>query len=121
MDDMLRVLIRRIEDNNYEYKEIFKLKKMLEDANIPFKFVDREDDDLYFYRIIYGQNTKKSCECSVIQGYGTYGYRNDLLEIAGLLTEEEIEQDDVLGWVTAKEVFDRIQCHYNKKGEIWLK
>lgn len=36
----------------------------------------------------------------------------DLLEIMGLLTEEEEKIDRVLGWLTAKDVFDRIYEHY---------
>lgn len=45
---------------------------------------------------------------SVIQGYGTYGNEQNLLEIMGLLTPEEEEVDDVCGFLTAENVFERI-------------
>ena len=40
---------------------------------------------------------------------GSYGYKDGLIEIMGLLTEEEREQDDVVGYLTPEEVFRRIK------------
>lgn len=52
--------------------------------------------------------------CDVIQHCGSYGNRQDLLEIMGGLTEEEQENDSVLGYLTAEEVFKRFkQCYDN--------
>lgn len=115
-----------------EYKEISRLKKMLEEANIPFEFTD----DLYHvkdkvsrggldyimfnsfypaYQIkIYKNGAKEERICDVIQHYGSYGNQQDLLEIMGGLTEEEQENDSVLGYLTAEEVFKRFkQCYEN--------
>ena len=36
-----------------KYTEIFKLKKMLEDAKIPFVFDDRSDPKYEYYQIDY--------------------------------------------------------------------
>ena len=52
--------------------------------------------------------------CSVIQGTCTYGGLENKLEIMGLLTEEEAENDSVCGWLTAEDVFQRIKAHWEK-------
>lgn len=95
-----------------KYKEIFKLKKMLEDAKIPFDFYER---DAEISAIIHGWEHwhikypgKKGCIISVIEGTGTYGAEDDKLEIMGGLTEEA-EHDTVTGWLTAEDVFNRIK------------
>ena len=41
----------------------------------------------------------------------SYGGDEDLLEIMGLLTEEEKEIDDVIGYLTAEDVLARIIKH----------
>ena len=109
-----------------EYKEIFKLKRMLEDAHIPFDWEesfgyskhDLEElrrvapDLLDHYHIMYPCKGNLQI-CSVIEGYGTFGATDDKLEIMGLLTPEERDDDCVLGYLTAENVFSRIQNHYN--------
>ena len=54
------------------------------------------------------------CVCSVIEFCYSFGGRKDLLEIMGLMTDVEMleEQDNVLGSLTAENVFSRIQKHY---------
>lgn len=109
-----------------EYKEIFKLKVMLDKANIPYEFLDRslvQDNSLYapFYQIIVYQPNQETVEeairlISVIQGYGTYGESSDLLEIQGCLTTRERNVDSVKGSLSAKELFKRIKNNY-KIGE----
>lgn len=49
--------------------------------------------------------------CSVIQGYGTYGGNQNLLEIFGLTGTD----NDVEGWLSAAEVFGRIKKHWEEK------
>lgn len=44
---------------------------------------------------------------------GSYGRTDDKLELMGLLTKEESECDEVEGWLTAEDVFNRISKHYN--------
>ena len=108
-----------------KYTEIFKLKEMLEEANIPFVYKDEsweyphsETKIWYHYHIYYPIDGKKRI-CSIIQGDGSYGREQDLLEIMGLLTKKEEEHNSVVGHLTAEEVFERISMHYKKthKGE----
>lgn len=107
-----------------DYKEIFKLKVMLDKANIPYEFLDRSfiDYDEHklqypFYQIIVYEPNQEDIEepirlISVIQGYGTYGENKDLLEIQGLLTNKERKLDGVAGYLSASNVFKRIKKNY---------
>lgn len=105
-----------------KYKEIFKLKEMLEQAGIPFEFIYRTEnysglpnykERYQSYQICYPQS--KGRVCSVIETFGSYGNDEDLLEIKGLLTDEEAENDSVVGWLSAENVFNRIKIHYKNK------
>lgn len=106
-----------------EYTVIFKLKEMLEEANIPFEYADNSFDLINrryeHYQICYPANGEKRV-CSIIEGNGTYGNQADLLEIMGLLTPVELQYNCVVGGLTANEVFDRINAHYTThKGDIY--
>ena len=130
-----------------KYKEIFKLKEMLEKAEIPYIFIDRfEEDrklmknneylneylkDKEYYQILLFNDFREVMEhyntykvfdnekriISIVQGYGTYGEEDDLLEIMGLLTEEEEKIDDVTGYLTSEDVFNRIVKYFKNKSE----
>lgn len=110
-----------------DYKEIFKLKVMLDNENIPYEFFDRSMVDEYilkypFYQIIvyepiFNQQEDLTRLISVVQGYETYGNKEDLLEIQGCMTSKELNYDSVLGSLTAKEVFRRIKKNYYEKLE----
>ena len=100
------------------YTEIFKLREMLELAEIPFYFYDRSIKDPQFI-----EGTSFLCRCwdsfqiecynekgeryiSVIEGYGSFGQSANMLEIMGLLKKDE--SPPVQGWLSAEEVFNRI-------------
>ena len=104
-----------------KYTEIFKLKEMLEKDNIPHEFIDRSPDWMgrESWQICYPVAKLEDRICSCIQSYGSYGSENDLLEIKGLITDEEYDEyGGVLGCVTAEEVFNRIKQHYDEsKGD----
>lgn len=91
--------------------EFDKLVMMLDDAKIPY---ERHDSNFFsahdMQRIKYPSGENQVCSC--VFGYGSYGYERDLLEIMGLLTPEEKECDDVAGYLTADDVFNRINRHY---------
>lgn len=87
--------------------EILKLKRMLDNAKIPFRF----SETFGGYRIEYSTNTGRVC--SVIEHDFSYGNEKDLLEIQGLLTKEE-KEDSVLGYLTAENVFQRIENHWKE-------
>ena len=100
-------------------KEIFRLKRMLEKAEIPFDWIESLGYDkrlmmaypdlLEHYHICYPVQGDGQ-RISVIEGFGTYGREQDKLEIMGGLTEEEKEEGyEVIGWLTAEEVFERIK------------
>lgn len=91
-----------------DFTEIFKLKDMLEEASVPFVF--RELKDFGGYQIFYPDIKNKVCD--VILHNGSYGREQGLLEIMGLVDEEKVG-DEVEGFLTAKECFDRIEKHYN--------
>lgn len=117
-----------------EYKEILKLKEMLEKANIPFKFTDdlfntksihielRQQiqdsikDQYPAYSIQIIKNGKVLCDA--VEHTLSYGNKEDLLEIMGGLTEEEQENDSVLGYLTAKEVFKRFKYCYEHSTSV---
>ena len=130
-----------------KYKEIFKLKEMLEKAEIPYIFIDRFEEnrklmknneylneylkDKEYYQILLFNDFREVMEryntykvfdnekiiISIVQGYGTYGEEDDLLEIMGLLTEEEEKIDSVTGYLTAEDVFNRIIKYFKDKSE----
>ena len=130
-----------------KYKEIFKLKEMLEKAEIPYIFIDRVEEDRKlmknneylneylkdkeYYQILLFNDFREVMEhyntykvfdnekriISIVQGYGTYGEEDDLLEIMGLLTEEEEKIDSVTGYLTAEDVFNRIIKYFKDKSE----
>lgn len=121
-----------------KYKEIFKLKKMLEDANIPFDWIEgwgyndkqlealkeMAPDIIDRYQICYPKNTFHSGNkrwISVVEGFGTFGSDTDKLEIMGGFTPsekyfEDYKDDDVKGYLTANNVFNRIKKHW--EGEL---
>lgn len=113
-----------------KYTEIIKLKEMLEKANIPFEFTDdmfntkslspktREklkdiiEEQYPAYQIIIKKNGEYLCDA--IEHCGSYGNDDDKIEIMEALTEEEHEYDQVLGHLTAEEVFKRFKyCYEN--------
>lgn len=111
------------------YKEIFKLKKMLEDENIPFDFTEGFGYDTRLkglfpdifdhYQICYPRKGDGQW-ISVIEGFGSHGGEQDRLEILGGLTPMEKFQGksekSPIGFLTAKNVFNRIKNHYEKEG-----
>lgn len=84
------------------YNEILRLKGMLEKAKIPFVF----SKVFGGYHIEYPASTGRVC--SVIEHDYSYGREQDLLEIMNR------KQNDVLGYLTAENVFQRIEKHWKE-------
>ena len=108
------------------YKEILRLKEMLEKANIPFEFTDdffgakRTANKFLSTRRFYpAYQIRLNKYLDVIEHFGSYGQENDLLEIMGGLTIEELENDSVLGFLTAEEVFKRFKYCYENNTSIY--
>jgi len=88
-----------------EMDKLIQMLEQFEDTQEEYIF-DLEKDDFGCYHILYPNNIIR--ECSVICNPMSYGHEEGLLEIMGLLTREESEDDDVVGWLTAEDVFNRI-------------
>lgn len=94
------------------YQEVLKLGTMLKEAKIPFEIRVFHDGYQIGYPVL---PPKEDCICDVIEHDFSYGHEQDKLEIMGLLTPEEAEQDSVVGYLTAEDVFERIKTHYEKE------
>ena len=99
---------------NPAYKEISKLAEMLSDTDIPHTIVRLFDGWQIGYPILPRDG---DCVCSVIQHHISYGSEYDLLEIEGLLTPEEGHFDEVVGNLTAEDVFERIKTHWEAQND----
>lgn len=99
--------------NKTDYKEIFVLAEKLLEAGIPFKIRELNGG----YQIAYPNYEERVC--SVVEHSFSYGAGYDLLEIMGLLTEAESENDDVIGYLSADNVFGRISKHYAENNNKW--
>lgn len=118
-----------------KYKEIFKLKKMLEDADIPFDWIEGwgyndelmralrkefPDSSIDRYQICYPEGSFNNCDnrwISVIEGFGTFGAEQDRLEIMGGFTpweRYEFGNEPVMGGLTARNVYHRIKNHWEE-------
>ena len=105
--------------------EIIRLHEMLNEANVPHTFTEHiftddmfEDWNLYpSYQIVIEKDGTRLCDA--IYHYGSYGYWVGLLEIMGGLTEEEREINEVLGYLTAEEVFKRFKYCYENNTSIY--
>lgn len=98
------------------YKEILRLKKMLENEHVQFEY-HKQWNGGHIHSVDFAKNSFGD-GWSVIEHDGSYGREKDLLEISfGLMTEEERreEDDDVLGYLTAEQVFARILDFENRE------
>lgn len=95
--------------------EIMKLALKLKEANVPFEFFVFDKSYKHGFQILY-PNAKNRI-CSVIENEFSYGHENDLLEIMGLVSVEEEKRmgDEVLGCLTADDVYQRIKKHYQEE------
>ena len=96
-------------------EEIKKLHEMLDEAGIFHEFHERFGSESCvgecggYQIIVFYKDGERMI--SAVEGMGTYGAEDDLIEIMGLLTPEEEEYDSVCGYLTAQNVFDRIVAH----------
>lgn len=89
---------------------IKKLSDMLTAANIPYELTtDAEGNS---NNQLWYPNRENNIMDAICHKY-SYGGDEGLIEIMGLLTEEEAEYDDVIGYLTPEDVFERITQHYH--------
>ncbi len=84
---------------------LIKLREYLDISGIPYE--DCFDSTFGIDRVRYSDEADNVI-CSAIWGEYTLGYNHGLIEIMGLLTPEEQECDDVVGYLTPEDVFFRI-------------
>jgi hypothetical protein len=89
-----------------DFSNMENLEKLLIKNNIPY--IKRKIYD--GYQILYPDI--KQCKCSIVCHYASYGGKNGLLEIYGLLNDEEKREDDVVGHLDYLNVFERIKKDY---------
>lgn len=88
---------------------INKLAELLDEAGVP-----------YTRNPIWGgEQIRVGALCDAVCHNFSYGNEDDLLEIAGAVTEEEMEFDSVLGWLTPKEVAKRFEYCYRNNTDIY--
>ena len=97
-----------VEELNPSYQEILKLDSMLTEAKVPHKLTRLFDG----WQVCYPDDDPHIRVCDAIEHRGSYGVGGDMLELMGLLSEDEMRLDSVKGWMTAQEVFDRVIEHF---------
>lgn len=99
---------------NYNaYKEIFRLRALLLFENIPHDF------DAIFDGFCIVVTLPCGAQIDAVEHNGSYGHEKDLLEIMGALTAEEGDVDDVLGYLSAGEVFRRFKYCYEHNTPVY--
>lgn len=93
-----------------KYNCIDKLAKLLDKANVPYE-----------RRPMWGgEQICVGTLCDAVCHSLSYGNEDDLLEIMGALTKEEIESDSVLGELTPEEVAERFEYCYRNNTNIYV-
>lgn len=82
----------------------------LKTIGIPFEVTEQD----FFHTKQVWYPSKANAVCDVICHEFSMGGNEGLLEIMGLLTEEEAERDSVVGWLDAVNVVTRIASHWVK-------
>lgn len=111
-----------------KYTEILKLKRMLEEANIPFTFTDdffgakewvKKDRSWKHFYPAY--QIRLGDFADVVEHICSFGDEDDLLELMGAITEEESEKEGkyVLGYLTAEEVFKRFKYCWKHQTSVY--
>ena len=93
-------------------EELDKLEDMLLKEDIPYK--RRGTQIAYYGKELPEDNPNQGLGIGSICSVIAHGFGSDegLLEISGLVSEEENEDRGILGYLTAEEVFIRIQEHF---------
>lgn len=92
-------------------KEINKLANLLDNAGIPYEMEELCGGWLLCYP------TKKDRKSDVICHKYSYGHEKGLLEMMGLVPDDW-EDDDVQGYMTAEEVFEVWNKHYQEHNKV---
>jgi len=110
-----------------DFAEIHKLHEILDAAGIPHTFEKWADlhepipEDLKLvldgWQLCYPTYDPEERVLSAVMNQMSYGHEGGMIEIQGLLTEDEKEFDCVRGWLSAEEVYARILKHWQAKSD----
>lgn len=107
-----------------KFTEIFKLKEMLQDEDIPFRFEHEGEintPEEHYLIIISSEKKDKRILCDACQASHSIGHQMDLIEICGGLTAEESNQGPFLGYISAADAFKRFKYCYKNNTRIYYK
>jgi hypothetical protein len=91
-----------------KYKvECLQLAALCENANVPYEIRQCWDG----WQLCYPCADPDIRVSDAVCHSGSYGHERGLLEIMGLVNEEEVG-DEVEGWLTAVQVFERWHKHW---------
>ncbi len=96
---------------NTKYSEICKLEALLSGAAIPHRITRCLDG----WQIIYPDERTGRTVCSCVEHHMSYGSSQNLLEIMGLLNNNERKFDKVVGFLTADNVFGRMKDDWERR------
>lgn len=88
--------------------ELDKLEKYLKEHNIPYERIDDFKMGLIDRHQILVKDKDGDVVWDAICHFGSYGYKQGLLEIMGTLVGPE-DRDSVVGWLTAADIIRRIE------------
>lgn len=101
--------------------ELDKLERYLKEHGIRHKRIDEpafipmiDDGDVGRHQIVV-YDEEGGTKWDAICQYGSFGYKEGLLEICGDIVEEEYDDDVVVGWLTADDVIKRMQTNDKQK------
>ena len=98
--------------------ELDKLENLLRGSGYEYVRDDAEpDEDVKFnrhqIRVFEADYTRQIA--SIICHYGSYGYEQGLLEVMGDVVDHGLHEDGVEGFLSADEVFERLENYYGKE------
>jgi len=106
-------MLHHIIKNEYK-REPLRLASMCLANNIPFEIAELYEGMIVAYPSFENRVSDAICH------NGSYGRKEGLLEIMGLVNAEKTDGDDVEGYLTAEEVFMRWNehwLHHHNEGE----
>jgi hypothetical protein len=119
-----KVLKDMAESKKQTEPEILVLDRLLTKGYIPHEMFYSSRDEcwhLYYpsmedWRLVEGETVREGC-CSVLEGPSSLGGDKNLLEMLGLLTDDEAKTCPVRGGMTAEDICYRILLVEGKRRE----
>jgi len=91
--------------------ELDKIEVYLKEKGISYERIDEDSSPkrLYGRHQIIVYNTKGKRQWDVVCHYGSYGYKEGLLEACGKPVVKPYDYDKVAGYLTAQDVINRLE------------